>query len=332
MNTSVSQQLLEVRDLYVQFATEGGTVEAVNGVSFGLDRGETLAVLGESGSGKSVSAAAIMDIIDSPPGKITGGKIFYDGTDLLGLPRRQRRRINGPDIAMVFQDALIALNPVYSVGWQIAEMLITHSGLTRKAARAEAVQLLGRVGIAGADLRFDDYPHQFSGGQRQRVMIAMAIALKPAVLIADEPTTALDVTVQAEIMDLLGDLKNDFGMGLLLITHDLGVVAQAADRVVVMYAGRIVESAPVKEIFARPRHPYTMGLLRSLPRNDQTANELDPIPGSPPDLLHMPAGCAFHPRCEFAQDLCHEQVPALKDRAGSQRRVACHRSEELLDD
>ncbi len=332
MDNVDSNQLLEVRDLYVQFATEAGTVEAVNGVSFGLDRGETLAVLGESGSGKSVSAAAIMDIIDSPPGRITAGQIFYDGTDLLSLARRSRRRINGPDIAMVFQDALIALNPVYSVGWQIAESLIAHDGLSRSAARVEVVRLLDRVGIAGADRRFDDYPHQFSGGQRQRVMIAMAIALKPAVLIADEPTTALDVTVQAEIMDLLADLKTDFGMGLLLITHDLGVVAQAADRVVVMYAGRVVESASVAQIFNQPRHPYTMGLLRSLPRNDQASNELNPIPGVPPDLLHMPAGCAFHPRCEFAVDRCRQQLPSIEFADNKKRMVACHRYEELVND
>lgn len=334
---TIPTPLLEVQNLFVEFRTEGGVVAAVNGVSFELGRGETLAVLGESGSGKSVTAAAIMDIVDSPPGNISCGRIFYDGLDLLELPRRKRRRFNGPEIGMIFQDALVALNPVYSVGWQIAETLIAHKGLTRTAARVEAISLLDRVGIAAARRRADNYPHEFSGGQRQRVMIAMAIALQPSVLIADEPTTALDVTVQAQIMDLLADLKKDFDMSILLITHDLGVVAEAADRVVVMYAGRIVESATVQDIFFRPQHPYTMGLLRSLPRNDR-ATELDPIPGTPPDLLHMPPGCAFHPRCELAVDQCRherpEQAVVKTEQRGNQheRTVACHRVGEVIND
>jgi len=326
----MTDALLEVRDLFVEFRTEEGVVEAVNGVSFGLNKGETLAVLGESGSGKSVTAAAIMDIIDSPPGHITAGSISYDGQNLLTLPRRQRRQINGPHIAMVFQDALVALNPVYSIGWQIAEVLVTHRNLSRRDARRQAITLLERVGIPAAAKRVDSYPHEFSGGQRQRVMIAMAIALEPALLIADEPTTALDVTVQAQIMDLLADLKSDTGMGLLLITHDLGVVADAADRVVVMYAGRVVESAGVSEIFLTPRHPYTRGLLQSLPRSDQSDRQLDPIAGVPPDLSNMPSGCAFHPRCTLTVSECQRELPVLTT-TPDRRRVACHRWEEGVD-
>jgi len=324
----MTDALLEVRDLFVEFRTDDGTVEAVNGVNFGLSKGETLAVLGESGSGKSVTAAAIMDIIDSPPGHIRAGSIIYAGQNLLELPRRQRRSINGRHIAMVFQDALVALNPVYSIGWQIGETLATHNNLSRRDARRQAISLLERVGIPGADKRVDNYPHEFSGGQRQRVMIAMAIALEPALLIADEPTTALDVTVQAQIMDLLANLKSDTGMGLLLITHDLGVVADAADRVVVMYAGRVVESATVREIFSTPRHPYTIGLLQSLPRSDQATQQLDPIAGVPPDLSNMPAGCAFHPRCTFAQSRCQSELPVVSVTADN-RQVACHRWEEI---
>jgi len=323
----MTDTLLEVRDLFVEFRTEEGVVEAVNGVSFGLNKGETLAVLGESGSGKSVTAAAIMDIIDSPPGHITAGSISYDGQNLLALPRRQRRQINGPHIAMVFQDALVALNPVYSIGWQIAEVLVTHRKLSRRDARRRAITLLERVGIPAAAKRVDSYPHEFSGGQRQRVMIAMAIALEPALLIADEPTTALDVTVQAQIMDLLADLKSDTGMGLLLITHDLGVVADVADRVVVMYAGRVVESAGVNDIFSTPLHPYTRGLLQSLPRSDQSDQQLDPIAGVPPDLSNMPTGCAFHPRCSLTVSECQQELPALTT-TPDRRRVACHRWQE----
>ena len=325
----MTEALLEVQDLYVEFRSGGGTVRAVNGVSFSLARGETLAVLGESGSGKSVTAAAIMDISDSPPGFIRAGRILYAGRDLLTLPRRARRRINGVDIGMVFQDALIALNPVYSVGWQISEVLRAHQRVSRQAARTATIHLLERVGIAAAANRVDDYPHQFSGGQRQRVMIAMALALKPAILIADEPTTALDVTVQAQIMDLLSELQNETAMGLLLITHDLGVVADAADRVAVMYAGRVVEAAPVRQIFQHPAHPYTLGLLHSLPRSDRKGDKLNPIRGAPPDLARIPPGCPFHPRCDFALERCRSEQPVLRD-SSPEHRVACHRSEEIL--
>jgi peptide/nickel transport system ATP-binding protein len=257
--------LLEVQDLAVEFHTAQGKVHAVNGISYHLDASETLAILGESGSGKSVSAAAIMNLIDSPPGYITAGRIFYRGTDLLTLPDEARREINGVRIAMIFQDTLAHLNPVYSIGWQIAETLTAHGAAGRGAARGRAIELLGRVGIPNPARRVDDYPHQFSGGQRQRVMIAMALALRPEVLIADEPTTALDVTVQAQILDLLKELQDETGMGLVLITHDLGVVAGVAERVAVMHDGLIVETGPVGEIFHRPQHPYTRRLMAAIP-------------------------------------------------------------------
>ncbi len=261
----MADHLLEVQDLAVAFHTAQGTVHAVNGISYHLDASETLAILGESGSGKSVQAAAIMNLIDSPPGYITGGRVFYRGTDLLPLPNEARRQINGRRIAMIFQDTLAHLNPVYSVGWQIAETLTAHGATSRTEAHERAVELLGRVGIPDPKRRVDDYPHQFSGGQRQRVMIAMALALRPELLIADEPTTALDVTVQAQILGLLKELQAETGMGLALITHDLGVVADVAERVVVMHDGRIVETGPVDQIFHAPEHPYTRRLIAAIP-------------------------------------------------------------------
>lgn len=324
-----NKALLQVDDLRVEFRTSNGIVRAVNGVSYQLNRGETLAILGESGSGKSVSAAAIMDILDIPPGYIRAGRILFEGRDLLKLPQQQRRQISGDRIAMIFQDALIALNPVYSVGWQIAEMLRTHRNVGRSEAYQEAISLLQRVGIPAPAERATAYPHQLSGGQRQRVMIAMAIALKPDILIADEPTTALDVTVQAQIMDLLAELKQETGMGLILITHDLGVVADVADRVAVMYAGRIVETAPVWEIFQNPRHPYTLGLMRSVPQQEQRGSKLNPIRGTPPDLARLPAGCPFHPRCELADDRCQSEIPTMVS-AGEQHHSACHHMQRLV--
>ncbi len=249
--------LLEVRDLHVEFRTRDGIAKAVNGVSYAVDAGETLAVLGESGSGKSVTAQAVMGILDSPPGRITGGEVLFQGRDLLTLREDERRRIRGARMAMIFQDALSALNPVLTVGAQLGEMFVVHRGMSAKDARARAVELMDRVRIPAAAQRVRDYPHQFSGGMRQRIMIAMALALEPALIIADEPTTALDVTVQAQVMDLLAELQREFRMGLILITHDLGVVADVADRIAVMYAGRIVESAPVHDIYKAPAHPYT---------------------------------------------------------------------------
>ncbi|MQA93674.1 MAG: ATP-binding cassette domain-containing protein [Streptosporangiales bacterium] len=325
-----SGPLLQVDDLHVEFRTRDGVAHAVNGVSYSVDAGETLAVLGESGSGKSVSAQAIMGIIDSPPGFVTRGAIRFRGSDLLTLSDEQRRRIRGRRIAMIFQDALSALNPVYTVGFQLAEMFRVHEGLSRGAAKRRAIELMDRVRIPAARQRVHDYPHQFSGGMRQRIMIAMAIALGPDVLIADEPTTALDVTVQAQIMELLAELQRESEMGLILITHDLGVVADVADRIAVMYAGRIVEEASVHDLYARPAHPYSKGLLESIPRVDLKGSELAAIKGQPPNLLRVPSGCAFHPRCPYRREVCVTKEPPLFDVAPG-RGSACHFWEEVLD-
>ena len=326
----MADPLLKVDDLQVEFRTPDGVVSAVNGLSYKLDPGETVAILGESGSGKSVSAQAVMGIIDSPPGFITGGTIEYRGTDILKMSADDQRKIRADHIAIVFQDALTALNPVFTVGWQIGELFRKHRGMSKKKARLQAIELLERVRIPAAKDRVDAYPHEFSGGMRQRVMIAMGIALDPSVLIADEPTTALDVTVQAQIMDLLGDLQSETGMGLLLITHDLGVVAEVADRVVVMYAGREVEAAPIVPLYGEPRHPYTSGLMQSIPRHDIQQGRLEPISGSPPDLMHIPPGCPFHPRCPYTRDRCRSEVPLLRSLDGPvQRESACHFVEEI---
>ncbi|MGK5641119.1 ABC transporter ATP-binding protein [Streptomyces sp. URMC 126] len=303
--------LLEVRDLHVEFHTRDGVAKAVNGVNYSVSSGETLAVLGESGSGKSVTAQAIMGILDMPPGRIPKGEILYRGKDMLKMPGDERRKIRGAKIAMIFQDALSALNPVLSVGYQLGEMFRVHQGASKKDAKAKAIELMDRVRIPAAKDRVGDYPHQFSGGMRQRIMIAMALALEPDLIIADEPTTALDVTVQAQVMDLLAELQREFNMGLILITHDLGVVADVADKIAVMYAGRIVETAPVHELYKRPAHPYTRGLLDSIPRLDQKGQELYAIKGLPPNLLKIPTGCAFNPRCPKAQDICRSEIPAL---------------------
>ncbi|MER6428689.1 ABC transporter ATP-binding protein [Streptomyces sp900105245] len=322
--------LLEVCDLKVEFRTRDGVAHAVNGVSYGVDAGETLAVLGESGSGKSVTAQAVMGILDTPPARITGGRILFQGQDLLTLKEEERRRIRGARMAMIFQDALSALNPVLSVGDQLAEMFVVHRGASKKDARARAVELMDRVRIPAAAQRARDYPHQFSGGMRQRIMIAMALSLEPALVIADEPTTALDVTVQAQVMDLLAELQREYRMGLILITHDLGVVADVADRIAVMYAGKIVESAPVHDIYKAPAHPYTRGLLDSIPRLDQKGQELYAIKGLPPNLTRIPPGCSFHPRCPMARDVCRTDEPALYEVA-EVRGSACHFWRECLD-
>ncbi|PBC77994.1 oligopeptide transport system ATP-binding protein [Streptomyces sp. TLI_235] len=306
-------ELLDVRGLQVEFRTRDGVAKAVNGVDYSVAAGETLAVLGESGSGKSVTAQAIMGILDSPPGFVTGGEIVFKGRDLLKLGAEERRKIRGEQMAMIFQDALSALNPVHSVGTQLGEMYRVHRGSSRKEARAKAVELMERVRIPAAKERVDDYPHQFSGGMRQRIMIAMALALEPDLIIADEPTTALDVTVQAQVMDLLAELQAEYNMGLILITHDLGVVADVADKIAVMYAGRIVETAPVDQLYKSPAHPYSRGLLDSIPRLDQKGQELYAIKGLPPNLLRIPAGCAFNPRCPRAQDICRREEPELFD-------------------
>ncbi|WP_449486584.1 ABC transporter ATP-binding protein [Streptomyces avidinii] len=322
--------LLEVRDLHVEFHTRDGVAKAVNGVNYSVSAGETLAVLGESGSGKSVTAQAIMGILDMPPGKIPQGEILFRGQDMLKMSFEERRKLRGRKIAMIFQDALSSLNPVLTVGYQLGEMFRVHQGMSKKDARLKAIELMDKVKIPAAKERVDDYPHHFSGGMRQRIMIAMAIALEPDLIIADEPTTALDVTVQAQVMDLLAELQRELNMGLILITHDLGVVADVADKIAVMYAGRIVETAPVHEIYKRPAHPYTRGLLDSIPRLDQKGQELFAIKGLPPNLLRLPTGCSFNPRCTVAQDVCRTDIPLLQpvsEQDGTElvgRHSACH--------
>ena len=321
--------LLEVDDLYVEFRTDYGVVQAVNGISYTLAAGETLAILGESGCGKSVSAQTIMGILDTPPGFVTGGEIRYKGRDLLQMTAKEQRDIRGEEISIVFQDALSSLNPVFTVGAQIGEMFRRHRGTSRKDAKKNAIELMERVRIPSAKERVNDYPHQFSGGMRQRVMIAMAIALDPNILIADEPTTALDVTVQAQIMDLLAELQKETGMGLILITHDLGVVGEIADRIAVMYAGRIVETGVTDTVFSAPAMPYTQGLMASIARVDQKGQRLNPIEGAPPDLARLPEGCSFHPRCPRATDRCRAERPALREIVPG-RQSACHYAEEVL--
>ncbi|KOV18538.1 methionine ABC transporter ATP-binding protein [Streptomyces sp. XY431] len=332
----VGTPLLEVKDLHVEFHTRDGVAKAVNGVNYSVAAGETLAVLGESGSGKSVTAQTIMGILDMPPGKISQGQILFRGQDMLAMKEEDRRQIRGQKIAMIFQDALSSLNPVMTVGAQLGEMFRVHRGASKKEAREKAIELMERVRIPAARQRVGDYPHQFSGGMRQRIMIAMALSMEPDLIIADEPTTALDVTVQAQVMDLLAELQAEYNMGLILITHDLGVVADVADKIAVMYAGRIVETAPVHELYANPAHPYTKGLLRSIPRLDQKGQELYAIKGLPPNLLKVPAGCAFNPRCDVATDLCRTEIPELHqvtDKDGKEltgRRSACHLWKETL--
>jgi oligopeptide transport system ATP-binding protein len=315
--------LLEVRDLAVSFDTAAGRIQALAGVSFVLERGEVLALLGESGSGKSVTASAIMDLVPNPPGAIDRGLIVFDGIDLLSLPPRQRRNLCGARISLIFQDALASLNPVYSVGWQIGEMFRIHHRKSGAELDAAVIDLLDAVGIPDAARRARQYPHQFSGGMRQRIMIAMAVALAPDIIIADEPTTALDVTIQAQIVDLLDAVRRRSGAGMIFITHDLGVVAELADRVAVMYAGRIVETASVFELFGDPQHPYSQGLLASQPRVDAETADLVPIPGSAPNPAALPSGCAFRTRCPRAQTVCAEIEPRLVA-ARQGRQVACH--------
>ncbi len=329
--------VLEVEDLSVEFRTPKGAVRAVNGISYEVDPGETVAILGESGSGKSVSVQAVMGILDSPPGFVTGGRVLFEGRDLLTASAEEQRAVRGPGMSMIFQDALSSLNPVFTVGHQIGEMFRAHRGVSRKEAKAAAIELLDRVRIPAARERVNAYPHQFSGGMRQRVMIAMALALDPKLLIADEPTTALDVTVQAQIMELLKDLQRDTGMGLLLITHDLGVVNEVADRVLVMYAGNVVETGTVDEVFTDPSHPYTEGLMASVPAVEGRVKRLQPIVGTPPDLARIPSGCSFHPRCprrvlEGAPPgrNCRDDVPLLLPVGSLGRFSACHYREEVL--
>jgi oligopeptide/dipeptide ABC transporter ATP-binding protein len=316
--------VLEVTDLRTSFLLDGGEARAVDGVSFALHAGRVLGLVGESGCGKSATAFSIMRLVSSP-GRIVGGAVRLEGRDLLALPEREMRQLRGARIAMVFQEPMTSLNPVFSVGDQIAEAIWLHRSMRRREAWERAVELLAEVGIPEAAERARDYPHQLSGGMRQRVMIAMAISCEPRVLIADEPTTALDVTIQAEILELLRSLRQRRGMALLLITHDLGVVAEEADEVAIMYAGRIIEQAPVTEIFRSPLHPYTQGLLRSIPGRQKRGERLEAIPGSVPDLLHLPAGCSFRPRCPLAVAECAELVPPLEEKV-PHHRAACIRA------
>jgi oligopeptide/dipeptide ABC transporter ATP-binding protein len=322
--------LLEVQDLRVEFHTRDGVAKAINGVSFSLEAGETLGILGESGCGKSVTAQAVMGILDMPPAKIAGGAIKLHGVDLLQLEDKVRRHVRANKIAMIFQDALSALNPVFTVGWQLGELYRKHSGASRAQAKAKAVELLKLVKIPAAEERVNAFPHQFSGGMRQRVMIAMSLALEPEIIIADEPTTALDVTVQAQVMRLLAELQEERDMGLILITHDMGVVADVVDKITVMYAGDAVERADVYQIYERPAHPYTKALLESIPRVDMKGHELAAIRGLPPPLTNLPAGCSFEPRCRFARERCKTDDPPLYDVPGG-RQSACHYWEEVYN-
>ncbi|MEU3708950.1 ABC transporter ATP-binding protein [Streptomyces catenulae] len=323
-----SDPFLSVRDLHVRFSTEDGIVKAVDGLSFNLERGQTLGIVGESGSGKSVTNLAVLGL-HNPKSTSISGEIRLDGQELTGAREKTLEKLRGNKMAMIFQDALTALSPYYTVGRQIAEPFMKHTGASKREGRQRAIEMLTKVGIPQPSLRVDDYPHQFSGGMRQRAMIAMALVCNPELLIADEPTTALDVTVQAQILDLLKDLQQEFGSAIILITHDLGVVADTADDLLVMYAGRAVERGSVKEILTQPQHPYTWGLLSSMPRLSSDVDEaLYPIPGSPPSLLNPPSGCAFNPRCAFPAEvsggLCTEQRPTLPDG----RAAACHLSTE----
>jgi oligopeptide transport system ATP-binding protein len=315
--------LLEVKNLVVRFYTLDGTVRAVNGISCTLQEGETLGIVGESGCGKSVSVLSMMRLIPEPPGEIVGGEVRYRGQDLLKLNIHQMEHIRGKEIAMVFQDPMTSLNPVLTIGHQISEGLIVHVGMTKEQALQRTVEFLGMVGIPQPADRLGDYPHQFSGGMRQRVMIAMALVCNPSILIADEPTTALDVTIQAQIIDLVKSLRDQLGMAIIWITHDLAVVAELAERVIVMYAGFIVEESDVEQLYEDPRHPYTLALLKSLPRVDRSSTEkLATIPGFPPDCLSLPAGCPFVPRCGYRIARCQEENPKLET-ISTDHRIAC---------
>ena len=315
MSESGGDHLLEIRGLQTDFATDDGIARAVDGVDLTIDRGETLGIVGESGCGKTVTALSALKLIAMPPGRIAGGQILWLGRDLVPLGGAAMRRIRGKEIGIVFQEPMTSLNPVYSVGAQIAEAVREHEGLGRRGAFDRAVEMLSLVHIPNPRRRANDYPHQFSGGMRQRVMIAMALSCNPQLLIADEPTTALDVTIQAQILDLLSEMKSRFGTAIMLITHAMGVVAETAQRVVVMYAGKVVEEAPVEELFARPRHPYTQGLIRSIPRVDKAGGKtrLEAIPGTVPSLADLPPGCRFAPRCRFAMPVCTRAIPPLRE-------------------
>jgi len=321
--------ILEIEDLQTQFFTSAGTVRAVDGITYSVNHGETVAIVGESGCGKSVSALSILRLIPDPPGRVVGGHIRFMGLDILALGDAEIRQVRGRRIAMVFQEPMTSLNPVLTIGRQLTETLEHHLGLAREAANARAAELLGMVGISDPERRLAQYPHHLSGGMRQRVMIAMALSCEPELIIADEPTTALDVTIQAQILELMRDLSRRMGVALIIITHNLGVVARYADRVNVMYAGKIIEQGSALQIYHQPSHPYTLGLLHSVPRLDRPRQaKLDPIEGQPPDLTRLGAGCAFRPRCRFAVARCAEETPALES-VDEGHLSACWRRDDL---
>jgi len=317
------QELLKIEDLKTHFSTHDGTVKAVDGVSLRINRGKTLGIVGESGCGKSVTALSIMRLIADPPGKIIGGKILFEGQNLLDLGEQQMREIRGRKISMIFQEPMTSLDPVFTIGNEIIETLQIHQNVDKKEARLQTIDVLATVGIPDADKRVDSYPHELSGGMRQRAMIAMALACNPALLIADEPTTALDVTIQAQILRLINELKSKFDTSVLLITHDLGVIAEMSEHVAVMYAGHIVEYAEVHALFENPLHPYTKGLYRSIPRLDVEAKRLDTISGMVPNLIDLPSGCPYQNRCEYCFDTCLKEMPALLP-AADDHLVKCH--------
>ncbi len=315
--------LLEIDDLRISFATRTTAVRAVDGVDLDIRAGEVLGLVGESGSGKSVTARAIMRLVPMPPGKLVSGRILFRGDDLALLPERKMEDLRGSQIAMIFQDPMTFLNPLYTAGEQVSEAIRRHQGLDRTTAHGETIRLFQEVGIPSPELRYAAYPHQLSGGLRQRVMIAMALSSRPELLIADEPTTALDVTIQAQILALLRELQSEYGMSILLITHDLGVVAEMCDHVAVMYAGRIVERAPIDALFDDPQHPYSLGLMNAIPRPDLSNLAPQPIQGSPPDMAHPPSGCPFHPRCPYREPICVEVTPAMRE-VSPGHQAACH--------
>jgi oligopeptide/dipeptide ABC transporter ATP-binding protein len=321
--------LLEVRNLTTAFQTQRGEITAVEDITFDLNQGEILGIVGESGSGKSVTALTIMGLLPRPPARIAGGTVRFDGTELTGLSDNRMQRIRGPGIAMVFQEPMTSLNPVFTIGEQLIETIRAHERLDNKAAFARAVEMLDKVGIPSASTRMKDYPHQLSGGQRQRVMLAIALVCRPRLLIADEPTTALDVTIQAQILDLMLDLRDEFGMAIMIITHNMGVVAETADRVMVMYAGRVVEEAPVTNLFDQPLHPYTRGLLECVPSLQQDQPRLVAIRGTLPEPARRPPGCRFAPRCRYAEPACRDAIPPLEQR-GTNHTAACIRIPELM--
>jgi len=325
MSSATADVLLSVRDLVVEFATEQGVVRAVDGISFDVRAGETLGLVGESGCGKTVTGLSILGLIPSPPGRIVSGSILFQGRELTQLDESAYRKIRGSDISMIFQEPMTALNPVFRIGTQMGDVLQRHQGFTRRQARTAAIEMLAKVGISEPAVRIDEYPHQLSGGMRQRVMIAMALSCKPKLLVADEPTTALDVTTQAQVIEQIVKLQAEFGMAMILVTHDLGVVAETCSRALVMYCGSVVEQSPVRELFSRPRHPYTSGLLASIPRiRAEREHALPVIPGMVPDLLHLPDGCRFADRCGKAMDSCRTARPPIGVLAGTDTEVACY--------